>query len=137
MSLVDVCRLGCFGCNISYSLPELVSQMGTAMSVDSNGSVVSGNVATTEPDILELRIHGVKDTPPWDILGVDQGDAVMVAGDSLGSFWISQMPATSDGLPPQFGSEVPNNVRREAYSWGAMARYAPVSGANLLGKSAA
>jgi hypothetical protein len=111
--------------------------MGTAMSIESNGPSVPRDEPPATPHILELRIHGVRDTPPWDILGVPHGDAVMVSGDDLGSFWIPKTPSKDAGLPPQFGSEVPANVRREAYSWGAMARYAPVPGANLLGKGAA
>ena len=98
------------------------------MSAESNGPVVSGNGAPTEPHILELRIHGVRDTPPWEILGVGQKDATMVAGDNLGSFWIPKKPANSN---------VPKDIRLEAYSWGAMARYAPEPGANFLGKGAA
>lgn len=97
----------------------------------------TGDGAVNEPHILELRIHGVRNTPPWDVLGVAEADAIMVAGDNLGSFWIPQRPDTSSGMPPQHGSEVPVNVRREAYSWGAMARFAPVPGANLMGKAAA
>lgn len=137
----SICRptpmpLTTFCCNISYSLSELFSQMGTAMSIESNDPSVSGNGTTIKPHILELRIHGVRDTPPWEILGVDQGDAIKVAGDNLGSFWIPKKPTNSDRPPPKIGSEVPKNVHREAYSWGSMARFAPVPGANLLGKSA-
>ncbi|WP_287933468.1 hypothetical protein, partial [Arthrobacter sp.] len=107
------------------------------MSVESKGPAAAGEGATAEPHILELRIHGVRDTPPWDILGVGREDVIKVAGDNLGSFWILKKAANVDGPPPQFGSEVPKSIRREAYSWGSMARYAPTPGANLLGKSAA
>lgn len=107
------------------------------MSVESKGPAATGDGATAEPHILELRIHGVRDTPPWDILGVGREDVIKVAGDNLGSFWILKKAANVDGPPPQFGSEVPKSIRREAYSWGSMARYAPTPGANLLGKSAA
>ncbi|MGA7206992.1 MAG: hypothetical protein WBX27_20460 [Specibacter sp.] len=111
--------------------------MGNAMSRKPKVSESSLSGPPVEPHILELRIHGVRDTPPWEMLGVDQGDAVKVDGDDLGSFWIPKKPSGDRGPAPQRGSEVPNNIRREAYSWGSMARYAPVPGANILGKSAA
>lgn len=60
--------------------------------------------------ILELRIHGVKNTPPGVMLGVDESAVVRWKGDDLGGFFTETHP-TADG-----------NVRREAYSWGGMAR---------------
>ena len=107
------------------------------MSIEPSTPAGTADSEATEPHILELRIHGVRNTPPWNVLGVAEADVIKVAGDDLGSFWIPKKPATSDGMQPQPGSEVPPNVHREAYSWGAMARHAPVPGADLLGKAAA
>jgi hypothetical protein len=66
-------------------------------------------MAAREPQLLELRIHGVSNTPPAEMLGVEPGEVTKVTGDGLGSFWTTTTPET-DG------------VRTEAYSWGSMAR---------------
>lgn len=59
---------------------------------------------------LELRIHGIKNTPPGEMLGVAEDAVERVKGDALGAFWIEKKPSG------------PRGVRREAYSWGALAR---------------
>lgn len=62
------------------------------------------------PRTLELRIHGIKNTPPGEMLGVAEEDVTRVIGDELGAFWIEKKPKGH------------SRVRREAYSWGALSR---------------
>lgn len=97
-----------------------------------------------EPDVLELRVHGVNNTPPAQMLEVPEEDVERARGDALGSFWLPSEaaaqgararaerlwagrpgawhPRPGDWVPPDW---VPRGVRREAYSWGAVARYSP------------
>src|SRR6476661_1654603 len=64
--------------------------------------------------VLELRVHGVSNTPPADVLGLrpEPGDAGpqpwLVAGDSTTGFYRSTAP------PPD------EAVTVEAYSWGQL-----------------
>lgn len=85
---------------------------------------------SAEPHVLELRVHGVNNTAPYDLLEVPQEDVERSRGDSAGSFWTptaSSMESARERLaaaggepvPPDY---VPPSVRREAYSWGPMAR---------------
>ena len=62
------------------------------------------------PEILELRIHGIKNTTPAEMLGASVDQVERAAGDDLGSFWVEKSPAPKRG------------TRREAYSWGNMTR---------------
>ena len=82
------------------------------------------------PSVLELRIHGISNTPPAGMLGLNPGQVEQVDGDDLGSFWAPTAAAASTiaQLPENDYRRVPPNVRREAYSWGAMARLASVPG---------
>lgn len=97
-----------------------------------------------EPDVLELRVHGVNNTPPEQMLELPQEDVERARGDLLGSFWVptadavagararaerlwqgraaATSPRSGDWVPPDW---VPAGVRREAYSWGALARLSP------------
>ncbi len=77
------------------------------------GRAIAGAMATAPPRrtrILELRIHGLKNTPPGAMLGVEESAVVRSRGDDLGGFWTEHTPTA------------PAGVLREAYSWGAMAR---------------
>jgi hypothetical protein len=56
---------------------------------------------------LELRIHGVSNTPPHDVLGEKAADVGRVVGDELTGFW-------RPNRQPVHG------VTREAYSWGSL-----------------
>lgn len=62
------------------------------------------------PSVLELRIHGIKNTPPAEMLERHEQDIAADRADDLGGFWRERDPAGPPG------------VRREAYSWGALAR---------------
>ncbi|MFC5928221.1 hypothetical protein D6T64_17605 [Cryobacterium melibiosiphilum] len=68
------------------------------------------------PQVLELRIHGIKNTTPAEMLGVSADQVERADGDELGAFWIEKTP------PPTAGQQTPRRTRREAYSWGEMAR---------------
>jgi hypothetical protein len=71
---------------------------------------------TAEPTVLELRIHGMNNTPPHGMLGVAKNEVSRARGDELGGFWLP----TKNGVV-----EDPVRVRREAYSWGGLARTTP------------
>ncbi|SEQ79093.1 hypothetical protein [Arthrobacter sp. OV608] len=77
-------------------------------------------------EILELRVHGVRNTPPNEMLCVEPGEVVPAEGngiklvDKLAGFYRIKTP------PP----DSPTTV--EAYSWGKLDRFAP---AGLIGKT--
>jgi hypothetical protein len=73
----------------------------------------------TVPATLELRIHGIRNTPPHELLQCDVADVERVQGDELGGFFTAKKAAAG-----------PTYV--EAYSWGKLARTAPV--ASTFGK---
>lgn len=83
---------------------------------------------TTTPDVLELRVHGVAATPPAQVLDLLPGEVEQVDGDELGSFWAPTAAAAAAPRPAGDPRTVPAGVRREAYSWGAMARFSTVPG---------
>lgn len=87
------------------------------------------------PSILELRIHGIANTPPHGTLGLSRGQVVRSDGDGLGSFWTPrpQVDARNKALPPGHVHAIRPDVRREAYSWGAMARVGGLPFGGLLG----
>ncbi|MFS8103379.1 hypothetical protein LFM09_40260 [Lentzea alba] len=93
------------------------------------------------PRALELRIHGVNNTPPYAMLALPDHAVEQFRGDRFGSFWRPNPDRLAD-LPPDHAGQVPADVRREAYSWGGMARSSPgVPGsgvpsvlANVLGR---
>ena len=60
--------------------------------------------------VLELRIHGIKNTPPAEMLERQEKAIAADRADDLGGFWRESDPSGPPG------------VRREAYSWGALAR---------------
>ncbi|MFF1572733.1 hypothetical protein ACFVWR_08305 [Leifsonia sp. NPDC058292] len=75
-----------------------------------------------EPRILELRIHGIKNTPPSEMLGLPAADLRLDQGDDKGGFWIAKGSAAADTSGATDPATPPAGVRREAYSWGALAR---------------
>ncbi|UAJ79389.1 hypothetical protein IT072_19735 [Leifsonia sp. ZF2019] len=72
-----------------------------------------------EQDILELRIHGIKNTPPAEMLGVPPGEVRPDQADENGGFFVP----TVDPVDPTDPAYPPSRIRREGYSWGLMARY--------------
>ncbi|WP_400999333.1 hypothetical protein [Agromyces sp. GXQ0307] len=75
------------------------------------GSLFNVFSGRSDPDILEIRIHGVQNTPPAEMLETAPDKIEKVFGDDLGSFWRKR------GERPERG------IRSiEAFSWGAQAR---------------
>ena len=74
---------------------------------------------TPDPDVLELRIHGIDNTPAEEMLGVPPGQARLEEGDDVGGFYVP----TVDPLDPDDPATPPTRIRREGYRWGGLARY--------------
>lgn len=75
--------------------------------------------------VLELRVHGVNNTPPSGLLDLPQYALRQVAGDDRAAFWLAD-PETN---PPEGArGHIPDGIRREAYSWGALVRTESKSG---------
>ncbi|MFB6609124.1 hypothetical protein ACFCVO_02280 [Agromyces sp. NPDC056379] len=69
-------------------------------------------MATTQ--VLEIRIHGIANAPPQDMLSTTADHVEKSIGDQNGSFWIR-----ADGKQDD-GTDAPHRI--EAYSWGNQAR---------------
>ncbi|MGZ3146986.1 hypothetical protein ACVDFE_34335 [Lentzea chajnantorensis] len=76
------------------------------------------------PRALELRIHGVNNTPPAAVLALPDHAVEQFRGDRFGSFW-RPVPAKLADLPANDPGRPRADVEREAYSWGGMARSTP------------
>lgn len=78
--------------------------------------------------VLELRIHGIKNTPPTEILGREQSELRQTQGDENGGFWWAPAQDEADRDPDDAPGTIdpavpPPGVRTEAYSWGRLARF--------------
>ncbi|WP_411721936.1 hypothetical protein [Mycetocola sp.] len=73
--------------------------------------------------VLELRIHGIANSPPADMLCTTTEEVERKDGDEQGSFWrIKPKPSVASSTPsPEPSSPVVETVA-EAYSWGNQAR---------------
>lgn len=81
---------------------------------------MTGEGATREPLVLELRIHGVSNTPPHAMLDLPEDQVIRADGDEGGSFWVRRPEVPN---PPETSrGHTPEGVHREAYSWGSLAR---------------
>lgn len=83
-------------------------------------------------EILELRIHGVRNTPPNEMLCVGPGDVVPAEADTIklvdnlaGFYQVKEPPSDASAAPD-------SRTLLEAYSWGKLDRFAPPG---LLGKT--
>ncbi|HEY8718797.1 hypothetical protein [Pengzhenrongella sp.] len=87
------------------------------------------------PDVLELRIHGISNTPVAGMLDLPLDQIEQVAGDSLAGFWAPTADAAAQGagLPSGDRHHIHPGVRREAYSWGLLARTVPGGTGRIAG----
>lgn len=89
----------------------------------------------SSPDVLELRIHGISNTPVTAMLDLPLEQIEPVTGDALAGFWTPTPAAAAAGvrLPPERRHHIRSGVRREAYSWGLLARTTPGGAGRVLG----
>ena len=89
-------------------------------------------------EVLELRVHGVNNTPPAAVLDLPADQVAEVLGDDLAGFWRPKNPEGAPGtneLNDGSRGHVPDGITREAYSWGGLARRTPggsISAGNKL-----
>lgn len=79
---------------------------------------------TTPPNLsglLELRIHGVNNTTPPDLLDLPDDAVERVLGDDLAGFFRQKADA-QERLRPGDRGWCDKRLTREAYSWGGLAR---------------
>lgn len=86
--------------------------------------------------VLELRIHGVANAPPADMLCTTTEQVERKDGDEQGSFWRIKPISTGASVPSRAGEAAPDKpeVVAEAYSWGNQARSGG-SGLALIGRA--
>lgn len=75
------------------------------------GTLLRGLGTIAGPEILEVRVHGVHNTPPAEMLETTPENVTRHRGDELGSFWRRKDDRPADGIETV-----------EAFSWGAQAR---------------
>ncbi|MEE2568127.1 hypothetical protein V1638_01775 [Pseudarthrobacter sp. J64] len=92
------------------------------------------------PETLELRIHGIRNTPPHELLRtgrkpLEAKDVELSWGDDLAGFYRAKAdttPAQGIGAPAASGSK----RTIEAYSWGHLARFTGIGIANKIADAA-
>ncbi|KQR07679.1 hypothetical protein [Cellulomonas sp. Leaf334] len=100
------------------------------MATETNEAISVEHTGVPPARVLELRVHGVSNTPPASMLAVEKKDVCRSGGDDLSGFWTLSRDAEAKYLRPDgtasgpAHSLVPEGVRREAYSWGGLARSA-------------
>lgn len=76
-----------------------------------------------ETRILELRIHGIANSPPADMLSTSNEDIQRKEGDEQGSFWqVNPTSERTEHLTPSGNTPDDMKIVTEAYSWGNQAR---------------
>ncbi|MDJ1370747.1 hypothetical protein C7K25_05110 [Gulosibacter molinativorax] len=82
-----------------------------------------------KPHILELRIHGIANTPPEVMLGVSRDEITSAGSDELGGFWRYKNkpgpPEDTDSFAAReqlHRTDLDPRIHTEAYSWGNMVR---------------
>lgn len=98
-------------------------------------SAPPGTPTSPQPHVLELRIHGIANALPYGSLDLPRDEVVQSDGDGLGSFWTPTPAAEArdKALPPGHVHAIRPDVRREAYSWSAMARLGGLPFGGVLG----
>lgn len=97
--------------------------MDTGQATDKPGAKTPSDI----PKTLELRIHGIRNTPPHELLRtgrkpLEPKDVELSWGDELAGFYrATPAAAAARGI----GADVDGRGRRvvEAYSWGRLARF--------------
>ncbi|WP_166877276.1 hypothetical protein [Salinibacterium sp. ZJ450] len=92
----------------------------------------SNQTDAAAPAVLELRVHGINNTKPHDLLDLPADEVEFAAGDKLGFFFrptaaaLKRRVTEPDAVTDR--GDIPRGVRREAYSWGGMVRGTPTVG---------
>lgn len=84
----------------------------------------AGHDAGNDAGLLELRIHGVLNTPPYRMLDTTPDRVRVIRGDRLAGFSTYRLP-----LPPT----APADRRVEAYAWGRLARFTGMPALGRIG----
>lgn len=84
--------------------------------------------------LLELRIHGIRNTPPAEMLCAPPESVERSRGDAFGNFWTLKNPVISEDVLTASPESVPPGVHREAYSWGTLNRFNPAGPGRLFGR---
>lgn len=100
-------------------IPLRSSIVLTSGATDASGEVLMTDATPTTPTtpptpaplILDIRVHGVSNSPPAEMLESDPDAIERVDGDALGSFWARKDKASKDGV-----------TATHAFSWGNQTR---------------